>query len=109
MTDRTEIGRRGNAAARAADPDHQSKAGKAAIQSVAAKYANGSIDDWMAYLRSRQTTYQLDQAADQQNAKMLANGREIASVELPVVCEPEDDVFWQEMVTRKGRGQSRAG
>ncbi len=77
---------------------------------MAAKYFDGSIGEAMAYLRSRQTTYQLDQAADEQNAKMLANGREIACTELPVTTWPEDDdTFWRDTVSSQSRGRSRAG
>ena len=60
----------------------------------------------MAYLRSRQTTYQLDQAADEQNAKMLANGREIACCEIPIVTDPMDDpTFWRDRIRRREEAQ----
>ena len=108
--DRSEAGRKGNQAAREKDPEHQAKAGKQGIRSLAAKYFDGSIGEAMAYLRSRQTTYQLDQAADEQNARMLANGREIACTELPVCTEPEDDpTYWREMVSSQSQSRSRAG
>ncbi len=105
--DRSEAGRKGNQAVREKNPDHQSNAGK---RGIASKYFDGSIDDAMSWLRSRQAELAIAALVAEKQTAMLANGREIACEELPVRCDADfDPSYWRDMVSDRGRGRSRAG
>ena len=94
-----ERGRLGYRAAVEKNPDHQSLAGKKGIRGLADRYFQGSVDDAMAWLRSRQCEYAIEALVAQKQAAMLANGREIVVEELPVLLDPDDDPsYWRDQV-----------
>ena len=105
-----ERGRLGHRAAIEKNPDHQSDAGKKGIRALASRYFQGSVDDAMSWLRSRQVEYAIEALVAQKHAAMLTNGREIAVEELPIICDPHEDVsYWRDAVSGEGRGRGRAG
>ena len=105
-----ERGRLGNQAAREANPDHQRNAGKRGIRALASKYFDGSIDQAMSWLRSRQSELAIAALVAEKQAAMLANGREIVCEEISVMCDPDSDPsYWREMVSDRGRGRRQVG
>ncbi len=105
-----ERGRLGNRAAVEKNPDHQSNAGKRGIRGLAEKYFDGSIDQAMSWLRSRQAELAIAALVAEKQTAMQANGREICCEELPVLCDTDcDPSYWRDMVSDPGRERSRAG
>ena len=107
----SERGRLGHRAAVEKNPDHQSDAGKRGIRGLADRYFDGSIDSAMSWLRSRQAELAIAALVAEKQAAMLANGREIACEEIPVLCDADlDPSYWRDMVGQSRRGPaSRAG
>src|SRR4051812_15947791 len=78
---------------------HFKELGKRGIRATADRYFGGSIADCMEWLRRRGYEFRIAQGVDQQLQARLDAGEGIASVELPVICEPDHDPsYWRDKV-----------
>lgn len=83
---------------------HFKELGKRGIRATADKYFSGNIADCMDWLRRRGYEQKLAKGVDEQLQAKLDAGAEIASMELPVLCEPDaDPSYWRERVRESRR------
>lgn len=90
--DRSEAGRKGGRETlRRYTVAHYRELGKKGIRATAARWFGGSIAEAMAWLRKRGVEFQIDRGTNAQLEQRLAQGAAIASVELPIILDPDDD------------------
>lgn len=81
--------------------------GAKGFESTVNRYWAGDKAAYLEHQRQRANQAVLEDLTDIKLRAELAAGKEIASAELPVIVDPDDDgTFWQDMVQRKGRGQA---
>jgi hypothetical protein len=86
--------------------EHFQRLGRRGIRALADRYFNGLIADAMEWLRRRALTLRLDHGVQEKLDQQIANGARVASEELPVILEPQEDPsFWRDLARASKEGE----